>query len=266
MHSETPPRSTHVAVSEPLAGVLQFELNRPEKLNALDRETLLQIYELTGRAVESDVRCVLVTGAGRAFCAGADLSAFVTAEDPSTFDSYLTVMLETFSRIARARFVSIAAIQGVAFGGGLELALSCDLRVMAEDARLAVPEILLGALPGGGAIPRLLRTLPPALAKEMVLTGRQLSADEALNFGVVNHVVSVQALSAHALELAGAVASHSSGALTRAKKLFTAVVENDLESPLKTCRVEIADLMAQPQFSAEISAFLTSRQSHRSSQ
>jgi len=164
-------------------------LDRPDRRNALSRDTLYALGRL-GRELVADpeIRAIVVTGAGdKAFCAGADLKE---RQGMSTDDVRHQVGLyrSELGVLDRSPKPVIAAINGVAFGGGLELALLCDLRVAAPHAELALPETILAIIPGAGGTQRLPRVLGEARAKEMILLGRRLGAAEALAWGLVNRV------------------------------------------------------------------------------
>jgi len=164
-------------------------LNRPEQRNALNRDVFLLLRELIGEA-ESDraVRTLVLTGAGeRAFCAGADIRAMQSigvdaAREWSLLGHSVLQALEDLPKPV------IAAINGVALGGGCELALACDFRFMAESAQIGQPEIKLGLMPGWGGTQRLPRIVGEALAKDLVLTGRLMAADEARRAGLINGI------------------------------------------------------------------------------
>jgi enoyl-CoA hydratase/carnithine racemase len=164
-------------------------INRPDRRNALSRDTLYTLGRL-GRELVADpeIRAIVVTGAGdKAFCAGADLKE---RQGMSTDDVRVQVGLyrSELGVLDRSPKPVIAAINGVAFGGGLEVALLCDLRVAAPHAELGLPETTLGIIPGAGGTQRLPRIVGEARAKEMILLGRRLSAAEALSWGLVNRV------------------------------------------------------------------------------
>src|SRR3954449_4143209 len=164
-------------------------IDRADRRNALSRDTLYALGRL-GRELVADesVRAIVVTGAGdKAFCAGADLKE---RQGMSTDDVRVQVGLyrTELGVLDRSPKPVVAAINGVAFGGGLELALICDLRVAAPHAELALPETTLGIIPGAGGTQRLPRVVGEARAKEMILLGRKLTAMEALSWGLVNRV------------------------------------------------------------------------------
>ena len=171
-------------------GAVWLTIDRPEAMNALSGAVLERLGALAAElGTDPAVRAVVVTGAGeRAFSAGADLkerSAMDVAETRARLDLTRRV-LDAWAALPRP---TIAAINGVAFGGGLELALACDLRVAAEEAELALPEVRLGILPGGGGTQRLTRLVGAARAKELILLGRRVSARRALELAVVHEVI-----------------------------------------------------------------------------
>jgi enoyl-CoA hydratase/carnithine racemase len=170
-------------------GLVVVTLDRPERMNALNREMVLELGEL-GRRLDGDraVRAVVVTGAGKkAFCAGADLK-----ERRGMSDEDVRAMIASYrTELAWLDTIGvpvIAAINGVCLGGGLEIALGCDLRVAAPEAQLGLPETSLGIIPGAGGTQRLPRIIGQARAKEMILLARRIVAAEALAWGLVNRV------------------------------------------------------------------------------
>lgn len=197
--------------------VTTITLDRPEAANALDRTTLYALREaIWGIETDLDVRAVIVTGAGdRAFCAGADLKERATMSVDEVRD-YITTIRDTITSVERLPQPVIAAINGSAFGGGCELALACDVRVMAEGAWIGLTETGLGIIPGGGGTQRLPRIVGRARALEMIATARRIDADEALRIGLVNEVVPDVGLRAR--ELADIVAANAPVAVRAAKE------------------------------------------------
>lgn len=159
--------------------IAELRLNRPAKLNANNRQMAVDIVAALGEL--GDARVLIVSGEGRAFSAGADLHE--RSADPT-----LPTMLSAYDALAAVPIPTIAAIEGYCLGGGLELALCCDLRVAADSAQLGTPEVLRGLLPGGGGTQRLPRLIGPARAKELMLTGRFIDAVTAERWGLVNAV------------------------------------------------------------------------------
>jgi enoyl-CoA hydratase/carnithine racemase len=166
-------------------GVALIRLDRP-KMNALSGAVLAQFYEVAQELQADPPGAVVLWGGRKIFAAGADIVELDEgAGAPQVGANFLTAL----SALAALPRVTIAAINGYALGGGLELALAFDFRVCAEDSKLGVPEILLGVIPGGGGTQRLPRLIGSSRAKEMIMTGRQVRADEALSIGLVNRVV-----------------------------------------------------------------------------
>jgi enoyl-CoA hydratase len=196
-------------ICETKDGVARLTVNRPEKLNALDRQTMKEIDAAVGAAGQDPaVGVLVVTGAGdKAFVAGADI-AELSSQTPVEGAAYARLGQAVLARLERLGKPSIAAINGYALGGGLELAMACTLRVASETARLGQPEVALGIIPGYGGTQRLARLVGPGRALEMVLTGEPIDAREAHRIGLVNRVVP------HA-ELAGAVETLARTLLTR---------------------------------------------------
>ena len=199
------------------AGVATLTLRRPEVLNALDSHT----HRAISAAIEEierddDVGALVIAAEGRAFCSGSDLREIGQLSGRAEQD-YVALDFSTKNRIAGCTKPVIAAIQGHCVGGGLELALACDLRIAATDAIFAMPEVSLGSLPGSGGLQRLPQVVGVGIAKEWILTGRQIAADEAYMRGLVNRVVEPAALIEAALELAGELAKKSPLALRLAK-------------------------------------------------
>ncbi len=175
---------------EQRGNVAVWTIDRPDRMNALSRATLRALGKLTREAVQNpSVRAIVITGRGeKAFCAGADLK-----ERQGMTENDVRVQVELYRSelgpLDRSPKPVIAALNGVAFGGGLELALICDLRVAVATAKMGLPETTLGIIPGAGGTQRLPRLVGEARAKEMILLGRPLTAPEALAWGLVNRVV-----------------------------------------------------------------------------
>jgi enoyl-CoA hydratase len=175
-------------VSEP--GIAQLTVSRPEKLNALNSQTVLELRDAVTRAArEPEVRALMVTGAGeKAFVAGADISEF-EALTPLEAQAYAERGQQVFRDLERLTKPTLAAINGYALGGGLELAMACAVRVASETARLGQPEVKLGILPGYGGTQRLPRLVGRGRALDMLLSGEPLTALQAHGIGLVNYVV-----------------------------------------------------------------------------
>lgn len=174
--------------------VLVVTMNRPKAMNALNNQTLDELQAITAMIAEDDnVYGVIITGEGKAFVAGADIVQMKPYKSEEGRD-YAGYAQDTFNKIEALTKPVIAAVNGYALGGGCELALSCDIRIASEKAVFGQPEVTLGIMPCFGGTQRLPRLIGAGFAKEMILTARQVKAEEALKFGLVNKVVGVDEL------------------------------------------------------------------------
>lgn len=210
--------------------VALIELNRPKELNALNRELMLEIRD-TLRLLDDDdaVRVIILTGGEKVFAAGADIKqmANATAIDMLNIDQF-----STWDQIKKTKKPLIAAVSGFALGGGCELAMTCDMIVASETARFGQPEIKIGTMPGAGGTQRLTRAVGKTIAMEMVLSGRFLTATEALQYGLVNRIVPAELLIDETLKLAREIASKSPVAVKLAKEAVNATFNNTLDEGL----------------------------------
>jgi enoyl-CoA hydratase/carnithine racemase len=213
---------TFVTLERRADGVALIRLDRP-KMNALSGSVLGQIFDIAQDLTADPPGAVVLWGGRRIFAAGADI-----VELDGDADSVGANFTSALGALAAVPRVTIAAVNGYALGGGLELALACDLRVGGDDAKLGLPEVLLGVLPGGGGTQRLPRLIGPARAKEIIFSGRQVRAPEALDIGLVNRVVPADDVLDQALEWAGQLAR---GAVV-AHGLAKAAVDQGLEGTL----------------------------------
>lgn len=210
--------------------VAVIRLNRPKELNALNRELMIEIRD-TLKALDEDdnVRAIILTGGEKVFAAGADIKqmANATAIDMLNIDQF-----STWDQIKKTKKPIIAAVSGFALGGGCELAMICDMIIATDTARFGQPEIRIGTMPGAGGTQRLTRAVGKAIAMEVVLGARFLTAEEALQYGLVNRVVPVEVMMDEALKLAGEIAAKSPVAVKLAKEAVNAVYSTSLEDGL----------------------------------
>src|SRR5919199_21980 len=177
---------------EPQADIAILRVNRPDALNAMNVDVISELSKMIDiLAADDSIRVVIITGAGeRSFCAGADISYMVNI-DPMQAERYATSAQDVINRIDRMEKPVIAAINGFALGGGCELALVCDIRIASSNAKIGQPEVTIGIPPGWGGTQRLMRLVGPAKAKELIFTGKMITADESAQIGLVNKVVSI---------------------------------------------------------------------------
>jgi len=209
-------------------------INRPDKLNALNATTKSELKNLFQHLKTSDdVDVVILTGAGeKAFVAGTDIGELTTL-DGNSGKEFASGGQEIFDAIQHLGKPVIAAINGYALGGGCELALACHIRIASENAKFGQPEVNLGIIPGYGGTQRLARTIGVGKAMEMILTGNQIDANEALRIGLVNKVVPLSELMKTANDIAQTIASKGQLAIRMALKAVNMTMETPLSEGLK---------------------------------
>ncbi|AMR79238.1 enoyl-CoA hydratase/isomerase family protein [Cupriavidus nantongensis] len=215
---------------EKRGAVALLTINRPKTLNALNVPTLLEMEAaLTSLESDDEVRAIVITGAGeKAFVAGGDIADLDSRRGLAHYQEFAEVIHRVFRRFEDCDKPTIAAVNGWALGGGTELLLTLDIRLVAEEARLGLPEILLGLFPGAGGSQRILRQIAPCRAKELMFTGDQISAAEAVAYGLCNRAVPREQLLSEALALAERIAQKSPLTL----KLLKRSLRQGIEMPL----------------------------------
>jgi 3-hydroxypropionyl-coenzyme A dehydratase len=177
---------------EPLEDVCLLRINRPEALNAMNTDVIAELsrsIDIVG--LDDSIKVVIITGSGeKSFCAGADI-AYMVNIDPMKAEKYAASAQGVLSKIERLDKPVIAAVNGFALGGGCELSMVCDMRIASSNAKMGQPEVTIGIPPGWGGTQRLVRLVGPAKAKELIFTGKMISAQEAYEIGLVNKVVSL---------------------------------------------------------------------------
>lgn len=183
-----------------------LQLYRENGYNALDYETFLQLYDSLNKIKESNLyKTIVITGSGsKAFTAGADLKERINMNSQEV-QEYLGKARETYREIEALPQPVIAAVNGLCIGGGLEMSLACDLRIAASHSLFSLPEVKIGIIPGVGGTQRLLRAVGDIYAKELILTGKMITAERALSIGLINETVSEKHVLERALELAGEI-------------------------------------------------------------
>jgi len=233
------------------------QLNRPQALNALNNQLIGELMEaLTVLDGDVSVGAVVITGDERAFAAGADIKEMA---DTSAVEMLSMDHISLFDRIMNIKKPVIAAVSGWCLGGGNELAMSCDLIIASETARFGQPEINLGVIPGAGGTQRLTRAVGKAIAMEMVLNNRTLTAQEALQFGLVNRVVPVERYLEEALGLAEQIAGRAPLAVRLGKEAVNHAFESFLSDGLADERRAFYFLFASQDQKEGMSAFVEKR-------
>ena len=215
------------------AGVSIITLNRPVHLNALSEEMLDELSSLTvSIAQDQDLGAVIITGGDKCFAAGADIAQVSRLDSPAAAHAFVSKAHMVMDGIERIEKPVIAAVNGIAFGGGCELALACDIRLASETALFALPEIKIGVMPGGGGTQRLPRLIGAGRAKEMLFSGEPVNAREAYRIGLVNRVFPVESLMEEARKMAAKFAARPRIALRMNKAAVSAGTGMDLHSAL----------------------------------
>ncbi|GBC79172.1 Short-chain-enoyl-CoA hydratase [bacterium HR09] len=249
-----------VVLVEDRGRVRWLTINRPEKLNALNREVLAALERAFAEAVaESSVGAVVITGAAeKAFVAGADIAEF-QGLSPAQAQALARRGQALFSTIEESPKPVIAAVNGFALGGGMELAMACHLRVAAENAKFGQPEVKLGLIPGYGGTQRLPRLVGKGRALELLLTGAMIDAATALSWGLVNRVVPQAELSASAQKLAEDILAVAPTAVTRCLEAVNVGLEGPLAEGLQMEAALFGLCAATEDFKEGVSAFLEKR-------
>jgi methylglutaconyl-CoA hydratase len=239
-------------------------LNRPTAANALSRALVAELTRLCGElageiSAGADIRALVVTGAGdKAFSAGADLKErrTWTLDDTRVFLGEINALMDAVAAFPRP---TIAAVNGVAFGGGLELALACDLRIAADSAEIGLTEVRLGIIPGAGGTQRLPRIAGVAAAKELILTGRRIGAARARELGIVSEVVPAVELQAAATRWAAEIAAAAPLALGAAKRAVDEGISRSLADGLKIERDRYEEVLVTDDRNEGLAAFIEKR-------
>jgi len=238
-------------------GVGIVQLNRPKALNALNRETMGEvIFALEMFDADDEVGCILLTGNERAFAAGADIKQMATA---TPVDMLNNPFIDYWDRLRRIAKPVVAAVSGYALGGGCELAMACDMIIASETAKFGQPEINIGVIPGAGGTQRMARAVGKALAMEIVLNGRFLTADEALLHGLVNRVFPAELYLEEAIKFAAEIAARAPIALRLGKEAVNAAYETSLQAGLALERRLFYMLFATDDQREGMDAFINKR-------
>ena len=241
-------------------GVAMVTLNRPDRYNALGSRIVEELGEVLQEIEHSGhIRTIILTGAGeRAFCSGVDLKERGEMDADARW-SHNRALGAFADRLARLQVPTIAAINGLAFGGGLEITLACDFRIAAEGATFALPEVGIGIVPGAGGTQRLPRLIGPTRAKELILTGRRIDAQTALSMGLLSKVASPGSLMEEVLALAEEITANSPLALAYAKAAVNLASETTIEQGLRYETAAIRATLSSEDYRIGLSAFAEKR-------
>lgn len=247
----------HIIVERHDGCIATVQLNRPNVLNALNLALMVELVDaLEELDRDPDTRCIVLHGGARAFAAGADITEMAEA---SPVEMLERDQFTRWDRIRRVKTPIVAAVSGVALGGGCELAMICDMVVASETARFGQPEINIGVMPGAGGTQRLTRAVGKALAMEMVLTGRMISADEAMQAGLINRVVPVEFYLESAMKLARDVAARPPVAVRLAKESILKAFDTTINDGLEFERKNFYLLFATEDMKEGMGAFVEKR-------
>lgn len=235
-------------------------LDGPDRLNAIGSKTYAELKASIHALEQQDsVRAVVVHGAGRGFSAGADIEEMRTFADRDQFAEFIHGFTDALDALASSRLPVIAAIHGSALGGGLELAMACDLRIATPDARLGLPEAKLGLLPGAGGTQRLPRLIPAGVAAEMLVLGNFIDGERAHTLGLVNRVCAADELLATAGALAQQLCDGASAVVQAAKSLLRRTATLSIPDGIEQEREVVADLFATADGREGFAAFVERR-------
>src|SRR5690349_7795023 len=249
--------SYEMVLTETRGKVGLVTLNRPQAMNALNNQLMRELMDaLEAFDKDESIGAMVITGNEKAFAAGADIKELATKCIQQMMDQD---HIAIFGRIRTIRKPVIAAVSGWVLGGGCEIALSCDMIVASESAKFGQPEINIGVIPGAGGTQRLTRAVGKAIAMEMILNDRRLTAQEAYQFGMVNRVVPVEGYLEEALRLAEEIAVRAPIAVRAAKKMINQTFERTLSEGLAAEKQEFYNLFASEDQKEGMQAFMEKR-------
>jgi enoyl-CoA hydratase len=249
--------SYEMILTESRGRVGLITLNRPQALNALNHQLMREVMDALESFDKNDtIGAMVITGNEKAFAAGADIKEMAEKTIEQMMDRDHVAV---FGRIRTIRKPVIAAVSGWALGGGCEVALSCDMIVASESAQFGQPEINIGVIPGAGGTQRLARSVGKAIAMEMILNDRRLTAQEARQFGLVNRVVPVEGYLEEAIQLAEEIAARAPLAVRAAKRMINKSFERTLTEGLAAEKQEFYNLFASEDQKEGMQAFIEKR-------
>jgi enoyl-CoA hydratase/carnithine racemase len=263
--ASTPFRGEALALEWPESDVAVVTFTRPDEMNTLSLALLSELGHALDEVERARAAALVITGTGRAFCAGADLELFTASPSPigatplERRDRYIGPIAALFDRFEEMPYPIIAAINGYALGGGCEMVLSADIRLMASAAVLGLPEVKLGAIPGAGGVQKLIRHVGRSRALDWILLARHVTADEALGAGLLHAVTGPEQLVARALDLARGFRACGPAAVAQAKASIYAAEDIDLRSARRLGVEALTALMGTEEWAEGVAAFVEKR-------
>ncbi len=242
-------------------GIVQIRLNRPDRLNALGVDMTDALLAAITDAASSHARVIVIRGTGRAFCVGADLKERRTMEEAARV-KHNRAINAAVDALGAAPMPTVCAINGLALGGGCEIALACDLRYAAQDAQIGLTEARIGAIPGAGGTQRMPRAVGALRALELILTGEPITGQRAADIGLVNAAVAADQLDAHVTRIAAVLASRSPSGARTAKRLIYGGLETTLAEGLKQEASALRDILTSADYAEGLAAFAEKRPPH----
>ena len=241
-------------------GIGIVTVNRPESLNAMNKDVIIElISKIEGLLSEGDMRVIIITGSGeKAFIAGADIKLMQKMNKSEAYE-FANLGHKLANTIENSDKPVIAAVNGFALGGGSEIALACHIRVASDNAVFAQPEVKIGLLPGWGGTQRLPRIVGKGLANELIITGRNVTAQEALKIGLVNRVVSKEELINYCIDIANMIMKNSPNAVSESIKLINISSGTELNKGLSREAEEFSELFETEETTEGLTAFVEKR-------
>ena len=239
-------------------GIIQIRLNRPERLNALGVDTVPALQQALAQAMALPARVLLIRGTGRAFCAGADLKERKDMNEAARYAHNRAINV-AINALDAAPMPTIAVINGLALGGGCEMALACDFRIGAEDISIGLTEARIGAIPGAGGTQRLPRVVGASRALELMLLGEPVNGRRAAEIGLLHAAVPAERLDEHVMQMASLLASRSPTGAAAMKRLVHKGLETTLEKGLELERLALGDIFNSADYAEGLAAFAAKR-------
>ncbi len=247
-----------IVVEKSAEGVVDIRLNRPDRLNALGVDMTNALFAAITEAVAGDARVIVIRGSGRAFCAGADLKERRTMDEAARV-KHNRAINAAVDALGAAPMPTVCAINGLALGGGCEIALACDLRYAAEEAQIGLTEARIGAIPGAGGTQRMPRAIGAMRALELILTGEPITGRRAGEIGLITAAVAADQLDAHVMRIATVLASRSPSGARTAKRLIYGGLETTLAEGLKLEAGALRAVLTSADYAEGLAAFAEKR-------